>query len=74
MCVEDRPFLLLSVVAMSRQSEKMWVHVTPKLQAEIERAAAEQGRSLSGLIRVVLSDWAASRGNGTASRYGAAQC
>jgi hypothetical protein len=59
---------------MSRQSEKMWVHVTPELQAEIERAAAEQGRSLSGLIRVVLSDWAASRGNTTPSstRCGAA--
>jgi predicted HicB family RNase H-like nuclease len=44
-----------------RSTEPIMLRVPPALREEIERAAAEEGRSIANLTRRVLEHWAAER-------------
>jgi predicted HicB family RNase H-like nuclease len=46
---------------MKRRDDQITLRLAGSLRAELERAAAEDGRSLSNLIRAVLADFAAQR-------------
>ena len=46
---------------MSKRNEEITVRMTPELRAEVERAAAEERRSLGAVIRCALLDWACER-------------
>lgn len=45
----------------SRRSEQISVRVEPDVLNEVERAAAEERRTVSNLVRNVLADWAQAR-------------
>lgn len=44
-----------------KASEAIKVCLPPELRREVERTAEEEGRSLSGVLRRVVTQWAAER-------------
>jgi hypothetical protein len=48
-------------MSMSAQRSQVTVRVDPEVRALIERAAEEDRRTVSGLVRIVLADWVKSR-------------
>jgi predicted HicB family RNase H-like nuclease len=42
-------------------SETIKVHLTPELRRQVELTAEEEGRSLSNVVRRVVSQWAKQR-------------
>jgi uncharacterized protein (DUF1778 family) len=65
-------FVYMSTRA-NKQPRQMQIatRVEPELFAAIERAAEQERRTVSNLVRNVISDWAAARAAGDQSRQAA---
>jgi hypothetical protein len=51
----------MQFLIMKRRDDQITLRLAGSLRAELERAAAEDGRSVSNLIRTILADFAAQR-------------
>jgi uncharacterized protein (DUF1778 family) len=54
-----------------RHNPQISVRLDPDLVATIERAAVQERRTISNLVRNVIADWAAARAGGDQSRQAA---